>query len=61
MWACERECKRKLERLHNEEPHDLYSLPNILRAVKSRWVRWMAYVACMWEKRDVYRVSAEKS
>jgi hypothetical protein len=27
-------------KLHNEEPNDLYSLPNIVRVVKSRRTRW---------------------
>jgi len=24
--------------------------------IKSRRMRWVEYVACMWERRDVYRV-----
>jgi len=28
-------------RLHNEELHDLYYSPNIIRMVKSRRMRWM--------------------
>ena len=28
------------KRLHNEELNDLYSLPNIVRVVKSRRMRW---------------------
>jgi hypothetical protein len=31
-------------RLHNEELHDLYSSPNIIRVIKSRRMRWV--VAC---------------
>jgi hypothetical protein len=27
-------------RLHNEELHDLYASPDIVRAIKSRRVRW---------------------
>jgi len=33
--------------LHNEELSDLYSLPNIVRVVKSRRMRWAGHVACM--------------
>ena len=29
-------------KLHNEELRDLYSLPNIVRVVKSRKMRWRA-------------------
>ena len=31
----------KLRNLHNEELSDLYSLPNIVRVVKSRRIRWV--------------------
>jgi hypothetical protein len=27
-------------KLHNEELHDLYSSANIIRIIKSRWMRW---------------------
>jgi hypothetical protein len=27
-------------KLHNEELHNLYSLPNIIRIIKSRRLRW---------------------
>ena len=36
-------------KLHNEELSDLYSLPNIVRVVKSRRMRWAGHVARMWE------------
>ena len=32
-------------RLHNEELHGLYSLPNILQVIKSRRMKWAGYVA----------------
>jgi len=34
-------------KLHNEELRDLYSLPNIVRVVKSRRMRWAGHVARM--------------
>ena len=43
-------------KLHNEELRDLYSLPNIVRVVKSRRMRWAGHVAGMGEGRDVHRV-----
>ena len=43
-------------KLHNEELNDLYSLPNIVRVVKSRRMRWAGYVARMGEDRVVRRV-----
>jgi hypothetical protein len=43
-------------KLHNEELNDLYSLPNIVRAVKSKRIRWAGHVARMGEERGVHRV-----
>jgi hypothetical protein len=42
-------------KLHNEELNDLYSLPNIVRVVKSRQMRCAGHVARMGENRGVYR------
>ena len=36
-------------KLHNEELSDLYSLPNIVRVVKSRRMRWAGHVGHMGE------------
>jgi hypothetical protein len=47
-------------KLHNEELNDLYSLPNIVRVVKSRGMRWAGHVARMGEDRGVYRVLVGK-
>ena len=47
-------------KLHNEEPSDLYSLPNIVRVVKSRKMRWAGHVAHMGQGRGVYRVLVGK-
>jgi hypothetical protein len=47
-------------RLHNDELHSLYSSPNIVKVIKSRWVRWAGHVARMWEERGVYRVLVGK-
>jgi hypothetical protein len=43
-------------KLHNEELHDLYSSPSIIRIIKSRRMRWAGHVAGMGEKRNVYRL-----
>jgi len=44
----------------NEELSDLYSLPNIVRVVKSRRMRWARHVARKAEGRGVYRVLVGK-
>jgi PAS domain-containing protein len=43
-------------KLYNEELHDLYSSPSIIRIIKSRRMRWARHVARMGEKRNVYRI-----
>ena len=47
-------------KLHNEEQNDLYSLPNIVRVVKSRRMRWARHVARMGEDRGVHRILVRK-
>jgi hypothetical protein len=49
-----------LHKLHNEELNDVYSLPNIVRMVKSRRMRWAGNVARMGEDRGVHRVLVGK-
>ena len=41
------EVKGEWIKLNNEELMDLYSLPNIVRVVKSRRMRWAGHVARM--------------
>jgi len=43
-------------KLHTEELYDLYSSPDIIRVIKSRRMRWAEHVACMGQRRGVYRV-----
>jgi hypothetical protein len=43
-------------KLHNEELHNLYSLPSIIRIIKPRRMRLAGHVARMGEKRNVYRL-----
>jgi hypothetical protein len=47
-------------KLHIEELNDLYSLPNIVRVVKSRKMRWAGHVARMGEERGVHSVLVGK-
>jgi hypothetical protein len=46
--------------LHNEELHNLYSSPSIIRMIKSRRMRWAGHVARMGEKRNAYRILVGK-
>jgi hypothetical protein len=39
----------RFEKLHNEELHNLYSSPSIIRMIKSRSIRWAGQVELMGE------------
>jgi hypothetical protein len=41
------EVKGEWRKLHNEELHDLYSSPRIIRIMKARTMRWAGHVARM--------------
>jgi hypothetical protein len=47
-------------KLYNEELHNLYSSPSIIRIIKSKRMRGAGHVAQMGEKRDVYRLLVRK-
>jgi hypothetical protein len=40
-------------KLHNEELHNLYSSPSIIRIMKSRRMKWTGHGARLGEKRNV--------
>jgi hypothetical protein len=56
IFGPKREVHGSWRKLHNDELHSLYSSPNIVRVIKSRWMRWAGHVARMGEGRGVYRV-----
>jgi hypothetical protein len=41
-------------KLHNEELHNLYTSPSIVRVIKARRMRWAGHVARMGEVRSAY-------
>jgi hypothetical protein len=47
-------------KLHNEELHNLYSSPSIIRIIKPRRMRWVGHVARMGQKWNVYRLLVGK-
>jgi hypothetical protein len=47
-------------KLHNEELHNLYSSPDIIRQVKSRRMWWTGQVARIGEERKMYKVLVGK-
>jgi hypothetical protein len=47
-------------KLHNEELHNMYSLPNIIRMIKSKRMRWAGHVARIGDTRNAYRILVGK-
>jgi hypothetical protein len=60
IFGPKREEDGSWRKLHNDELHNLYSSPNIVRVIKSRRMRWEGHVARMGEGRGVYRVLVGK-
>jgi hypothetical protein len=48
-------------RLHNEELHNLYASPNVIRVIMSRRMSWAGHVARMEEMGNVYNMLVRKS
>jgi len=48
------EVKGKWRKQHNEVLNDLHSSPNIVRAIKSRKMRWAGHVTRMGDRKGVY-------
>jgi hypothetical protein len=57
MRGSDRDCKR----LHNEQLHNLYALPNIVKVIKSKWVRLTEHIARTGETKNVYSILVGKS
>jgi hypothetical protein len=49
-----------LRKLHNEELHNLYSSPRIIRMIKSKSMIWAGHVARLRAKRTAYRILVGK-
>jgi hypothetical protein len=43
-------------RLHNEELHNLYASPHILKVIKSRRMKWVGHIARMEEMKNAYTI-----
>jgi hypothetical protein len=54
------EVRESWGKLHNEELHNLYSSPSIIRMIKSRERRWAGHVARMRAKRNAYKIFVGK-
>jgi hypothetical protein len=47
IFGSKREGDVSWSKLHNDELHNLYSSPNVVRVIKSRRMRWAGHVARM--------------
>jgi hypothetical protein len=54
------EVKGVWRKLHNEELHNLYSSPSLIRVITSRRMRLAGHVARMGEKRNAYKILVGK-
>jgi hypothetical protein len=54
------EVARSWRGLYNEELHNLYTSPNIIRMIKSMRMRWAGHVAHMGDMRIAYKVVVGK-
>jgi hypothetical protein len=53
IFGPKRERDGSWRKLHNDELNSLYSSSNIIRAIKSRRMRWTGHAARMGERRGV--------
>jgi hypothetical protein len=56
IFGPKREEEGSWRKLRNDELHNLYYSPNIVKVIKSRRMKWAVLVAHMGEGRGVYRV-----
>jgi hypothetical protein len=51
---------RGWRRLHNDEIHNLYASPNIIRMIKLRGIKWTGHVPRTGEMRNEYNIFVGK-
>jgi hypothetical protein len=50
------EVTREWRKLHNGKLHNLHLLPNFMKQIKSKKMRWVEHVACVGAERKLYKV-----
>jgi hypothetical protein len=53
IFGSRREKDGSWNKPHNDEPHNLYPSPNIVRVIKSKMMGWAGHVTHMGEGSDV--------
>ena len=56
IFGPKRDASGEWKKLHNEELHNFYRSPNIVRVITSRRLRWAGHVARMEEGRTVFKI-----
>jgi hypothetical protein len=56
VWTYEGKINRKLEKIKNEDLHNLHSSPNIIRGIKCSRITWAGHIVSMGEMRNAYKV-----
>jgi hypothetical protein len=54
------EVSEELRKLHNEQLHNLYSPPNIIKVIKLTRMKWSGHIVHMEEMRNVYKILVAK-
>jgi hypothetical protein len=60
IFGPKRGIKRRMEKLESEELHNMYCIPNIVRIIKSRKMRWVGHVAYMEQRGTAYKILVGK-
>jgi hypothetical protein len=47
-------------KLHNEKLHNSYTSPDIVRVIRSTWMKWAEHVSRMREMENAYSTSVEE-
>ena len=50
----------KINPFHIVDRHDLYSLSDIVRVIRSRRKRWPSYAELIWRKKNIFRILVGK-
>jgi hypothetical protein len=61
IWTQKAQVKRRWWRLHNEELHNLYASPGVIRVIEWRIIKWVGHVARMRKMRNAYEVLVGKA
>ena len=60
IFGPKRDENREWRRFHNEGLHSLYRLPNIVRVIKPRRLRWAGHLATMEGSRSDFKILTGK-